>query len=434
MKNKTRKTTSRREILKKYQHLENVKEKLKAEFVGIDKVIDSIVESISSWYLFPNLQENPFIINLWGLTGVGKSSLARRLIQLIKFDTRSYEFDLGENSESNTIKHSFEDISDELMGKPMVLTFDEFQYARTIGSMGEEIDNSFSRIIWQLFDNGRSHSSKFNLTTSTIYEHLHDLDYLIRLGVKVREGMVVDNKEVYHNYQNKGYNRNRKSYDPQQEFDFIDPAYYDDFMEVAPDQFPHLYSVEQALKKLDGPGSIRFLEGMLELSLKPKLIDCSKALIFVMGNLDEAYRMSADYNPDMEADEFHEQSLKISVVDIKKALRHRFRNEQIARLGNIHIIYPAFSRDSFYKIINLELDTLKEDLYRKQKLKISFDNTIHELIYKEGVFPAQGTRPVYSTIHNLIKTRLGKIASEAFLKEITDSNILIKAEEGKKAR
>jgi hypothetical protein len=284
MKDKTRKTTSRREILKKYRHLENVKEKLKAEFVGIDKVIDSIVESISSWYLFPNLQEKPLIINLWGLTGVGKSSLVRRLIQLINFDARSYEFDLGENSESNTIKHSFEDISDELIGKPMVLIFDEFQYARTIGSMGEEIDNSFSRIIWQLFDNGRFHSSKFNLTTSTIYEHLHDLDYLVRLGVNVREGMVVDNKEIYHNYQNKGYNRNRKPYDPQQEFDFIDPAYYDDFMKVAPDQFPHLYSVEQALKKLDGPGSIRFLEEMLELSLKPKLIDCSKALIFVMGN------------------------------------------------------------------------------------------------------------------------------------------------------
>ena len=76
MKNITKKF--RDEILKKEKLLNYAKEKLKQEFVGIDKVIDEVIDSISSWFLFPHIQERPVVVSLWGLTGTGKTELVNR--------------------------------------------------------------------------------------------------------------------------------------------------------------------------------------------------------------------------------------------------------------------------------------------------------------------------------------------------------------------
>jgi cell division protease FtsH len=128
--------------------------------------------------------------------------------------------------------------------------------------------------------------------------------------------------------------------------------------------------------------------------------------------------MSHNFDPDISANEFHELSLKISVTQIKSALKSRFRNEQIARLGNTHIIYPAFSTKSFYKIIDLELNKISDKVYKSQNIKLEFDKTIKDIIYKEGVYPTQGTRPIFTTIYNIISTKIGKIIVEAIIKNL----------------
>ena len=53
--------------------LEEVKTALKEKFIGIDNVIDKIIDNISLWYLTPEIQFKPLIISLWGITGVGKT-------------------------------------------------------------------------------------------------------------------------------------------------------------------------------------------------------------------------------------------------------------------------------------------------------------------------------------------------------------------------
>src|SRR6185312_534920 len=73
----------------------------------------------------------------------------------------------------------------------------------------------------------------------------------------------------------------------------------------------------------------------------------SKMLVFICGNIDEAYQMSGNTNDaDTCADVFHEFSKKINVVDIKQALSKRFKPEQVARFGNNHINYPSISKRS----------------------------------------------------------------------------------------
>ena len=45
------------------------------------------------------------------------------------------------------------------------------------------------------------------------------------------------------------------------------------------------------------------------------------------------------------------KQVKVSISDIKEALKQRFRAEQIARLGNNLIKYPTLKKEHFIKII-----------------------------------------------------------------------------------
>ena len=75
--------------------------------------------------------------------------------------------------------------------------------------------------------------------------------------------------------------------------------------------FKNEFDVKAKFLSMDEQETLSFIEDMLEFCLHPKVIDCSKSVIFVIGNLDEAYTMSNNYNPDLSADEFHELSKKI---------------------------------------------------------------------------------------------------------------------------
>lgn len=52
--------------------IDNAVATLKKEFVGIDKQIDSIMDNLRTWFLFPELQSRPLVISIWGLTGTGR--------------------------------------------------------------------------------------------------------------------------------------------------------------------------------------------------------------------------------------------------------------------------------------------------------------------------------------------------------------------------
>lgn len=79
-----------------------------------------------------------------------------------------------------------------------------------------------------------------------------------------------------------------------------------------------------------------------------------------------------------------------------------WESEQISRLGNIHVIYPALSREHYQKIIENNLNQLRTDFWHAKDIALTFDASIAELIYQEGVFPTQGVRPY------LLKEYLGR--------------------------
>lgn len=413
----TKQTEKSKAILAKKATLEKAANQLKKEFIGIDNIIDNVISSISSWYLFPEIQTKPVIVNLWGLTGVGKSSMISRLAELIDFSNKYYRFDLGSKKDKYwEVKGMLEDIYQRENGYPIILGFDEFQHAKTIDEERKEIVSPEHRIIWDVLDSGKFNISKNFNAIDRVHALREKLKYVLLAGIKVKNGLVTEGRERYIDLLDIKWRWHRdrdniKVYD----FDdllFVEPDQYSYIYELTESLFKSEYEVRDYMVKLNGDETIGFLTEVITMGLTPKIVDCSKALIFVMGNIDEAFWMSNDFNPDMNADEFHEQSLKINVPDIKKALRRRFRNEQIARLGNTHFIYPSFSERSFMKLIDIELTKLSAEYKNSFGIEVNFSEAIRKLIYKEGVFPTQGTRPLFTTINYLICSKIGIVYYE----------------------
>ena len=169
--------------------------------------------------------------------------------------------------------------------------------------------------------------------------------------------------------------------------------------------------------KLQGMGIMEICDLFSDVYQKSLIgydLNFKNSIIFVIANLDEAYDVAFNVNPDMSPDQFYSITKKINIVDIKKALQMRFRNEQIARLGNIHVIYPSFTSKSFKKIIELNLESYKKTAKELCGLDLEFDKSVYKVIFDEAVFPTQGTRPIFSTIHEFIKTKLPYVITNIY--------------------
>lgn len=397
----------------KMEKLSQVKAQLKKEFIGIDEVIDKVIESITSWYLIPEMNDKPVVVNLWGLTGTGKTSLVNRLIELLEINKYLY-LDLGKSNvqvqslyNSNTIDSALSELSEfEKDVRSYIFVLDEFQHAKTLDERRNEIDKPQSRSVWELLDSGKVSATSFNrLFSRNYYEALSEIIIFKHEGVKIINGIVPNE------YLNKideitgslrkfitSYSEDCKDYtivnlDLRCGLRYVNENLYIEFTEF-------LYKCSDIDDLLN---ELRRIKDIID---KPKIMDCSKSLVFVLGNLDEAYPMHSDFNPDIDADEYYNMTKKININDIKRCLRSRFRSEQISRLGNNHILYPSLKKESFQKIIKLTLDDIKYKYEKKTNLLINFDESIEKLLYSESVYPVQGVRPIFTTVNNIISSKL----------------------------
>lgn len=385
-----------KEIKEKKNKLLEVGNLLKKDFVGLDEIIDKVIASIEVWYVFPQLLTRPLIVNLWGMTGVGKTDLVRKLVSYLSFKNEYLEIQLkSSKGDSIQSKLSYLNITSDTQA---ILLLDEIQRFSSIDEEGKLIrDNGFDDI-WELLSDGSfsdAYQEQYELYT-LLYNMLYDQDTRDAKGGK-EEGQI-------ENTANENFKKERK---------------FKTYLWEA-QRFKKITEIDKTVEEimclsLDERVDI-VNEKLSSLVINTDRKRYKNLLIFVCGNIDEAYRMSNYVSDvDTDADILYEQSKRISLIDIKECLKGKFKPEQIARLGNNHIIYPSLSKKNFQELIRVQLSKIKDKFYELSNVEISYNDKLYDIIYKNGVFPTQGVRPLFSTINSLVENALPEFLLKALI-------------------
>lgn len=451
------------EIKRKNEVIDNAIAELKKKYIGVDEQIDEIMNNVRTWYCYPQLQDRPCVINLWGLSGCSKTDSVRTIAKLLDLEEDLIYFNFADINEKNAweIEREIEDsVGNDKSNR--IIVYDEFQYAATLDKKKEEKDNKGAlKPFWELLDTGILNKRPEMSTSFKIYKIYLILKRIVdaKYPIEFVNGKWLNSED---------YIKSLDEYEKRSIFDVfiesdkeIKPNIECDMGQIQIDSDCDNYSIKRIDSKAKRVNSclrlktwiindaidvynnvnnskfstdivnirkkicsmnitelIEFFYDLYHSSCKGYKLDFKDSLVFVIGNLDEAYDVSFNVNPDMSPDQFHKITKKITVVDIKEALKDRFRNEQIARLGNIHVIYPSFSSRTFKGIIDLQLSKYAKEVEDKIGCKLIYDSSIKNIIYKEGVFPTHGTRPVFSTIQEIVKSRLPEV-----MKVMTDAKL-----------
>ena len=444
------------EIKRKNEVIDNAIVELKKKYIGVDEQIDEIMSNVRTWYCYPQLQDRPCVINLWGLSGCSKTDSVRTIAKLLDLEEDLIYFNFADINEKNAweIENDIEDsVGNNKSNR--IIVYDEFQYAATLDKQKEEKDNKGAlKPFWELLDTGILNKKPEMRTLFNVYKAylilkrivdtkypiklvngkwLNSEDYIKNLDGNERKSIfevfIESEKEIKPNigcYMGQNDNEpiridsKTKRVNRCVEFNpwFIDNA-VDVYNNVNNSKFStDNVDIRKKIYSMNVTELMEFFYNLYHSSCKGYKLDFKDSLVFVIGNLDEAYDVSFNVNPDMSPDQFHKITKKITVVDIKEALKDRFRNEQIARLGNIHVIYPSFSSRTFKGIIDLQLSKYAKEVEDRIGCKLTYDSSIKNIIYREGVFPTHGTRPVFSTIQEIVKSRLPEV-----MKAMTDAKL-----------
>ncbi len=387
----------RAQIAQRSARLAEVAAELKTELFGIDEVIDRVIDSVRAWYVLPEIINRPVIICLWGLTGTGKTQLTRSLAQKLGFYDKFVEVQMdGFTNDTGRAKGTISSMLGEALdeGQPGILVLDEFQRFRTIDHQGGDVKVERYMDVWTLLSDGRLAPSLsfMNELQMELAQAYYQED--VRIGKQPEDADTDD----YHDGLELPDGQALK---PGRQF-FLRPYQASELKQTLKLSEPLLevmaMSREQIVARMK-----KFVENPSSWET-----NYSKLLIFVCGNLDEMYSETADRvaDCDTDADIFHEMTKKLSLIDVKNAMGRRFKPEQIARLGNNHVIYPSFSRKTYEKLIDVVSNRYICDIEEKSGLLFSISCELKAEIYNNAVFPAQGTRPLFSSIHSILSSSL----------------------------
>ena len=364
----------RSRIAVRSEQLHRIGEELKTELFGIDAIIDRVLEAIRAWYVMPELVQRPVIVCLWGLTGTGKTQLVRSLAQRLGFYDRFVEvqmdgFSNGSGYWRSSISGMLSD-SGVQEGEPGILLLDEFQRFRTVDDKGADLKVERYQDVWALLSDGR---------LAPQLSFMRDLDEAMADSEYDRDKEAGEDAKSPRRFKLSPF----EALQLKKTLKLKEPL-----LEVM------AWPVDEVRLRLDAFRNDPSRWGT----------DYSRLLVFVTGNLDGMYRAIASRieDCDTDADIFHRFTQRLSVIDVKKALGRRFRPEQVARLGNNHVVYPSLNRATYERLIAQACERLAAEVGRTSLLRVTIGQDVREEIYANAVFPAQGTRPLFSSIEGLL--------------------------------
>ena len=439
---------------------------LKSRYRGIDYVIDKIINSISTWYIFDDLLYKPTIISLFGMSGIGKTSLVRDLVKLLDMYESYDEMTVGGNvtslkgnrspfyTTSSPIMDMLNNATNEDPNNKGIVFIDEIHKIN--------IQRGMFTDLWTLLSDGKLGSGRtilvkydrviefLNGSIDSFYDTKNDISYAKsqekQHNLSATESQYLMYQETLWNPTTQPIPINKKyllsNVIDNIEFTSLDelqPLFdYNDFCEKSSVPFGFISIIQRQLREgkiklkdiLNIPGFV-YIKPLIVIlkNMRAKLVErytkvtskdptvFSKLLIFIAGNLDGLYTDVT--NIQISADELHAKTLKLTEDDLKKELLIFFKPEEVSRFGGNYIIYPSLSASAFRSIIIDKLEQMEVDIKETSGISVllSTDKYV-DYIYKIGVIASQGARPLISRIYTEINSVVPKLVKYAKLNNL----------------
>lgn len=403
----------------KLKNLKDTEKYLIAMFIGIAPQIRQLCNSIKAWYLFPETLSKPLVVNLWGITGTFKTSLARELLvrlgvfaQFVEVDARDLQSGM-----MPILGHPNTDKKDIVM--PLGVIIDEFQTTRTIDMFGNDTDRADGLgELFSFLSDGKVQVNRGNYKVEQIS--------FLRNRIKTDIDAVVQQIEEFYDQRSSGRrsdsspsgdvpvkSKETKKQEPK-EIKFTTKMNY--FYEYYIDKFTDLVGEDFSKIQFRTPQEALLAVYVILAEYGPtKTFDLRGMLVINTGNLDEAFDNTRETDTDIiSPDEFYAEASKVNFNQIKQALLTRFKPEQVARLGSNHIIFPSFNTE-MYKALITSLNKRSIAKFKDLGMKIKIDKSVDEFILKFNAVPSQGARSVLSAHEYLVDSNLSEIIAETMI-------------------
>lgn len=388
--------------------LKGLYERLRTNHFGIDAEIQRLLDAFAPWYQFAETQTRPRAIGLWGMTGTGKSSLVRALVKEIGMEDRTYWLDAGALDRYGAgVEYVARRIEEHLNGAPFIIVVDEFQHARTMKE-GESVGESTDlRRFWELLDSGR-------IVTWPDYSRDKDInDFQLRFkqcvqaGVRVRKGRIVSN---YIKFQNIMRGRRISAYDSNEPDDWGVPiGLWGEFqrMHFAPQ--PTLLEIENRLSTMSERNILDWIEELRTNGQRVHILDASKILVILLGNLDELYVGGKEPMAELDPEVLLHRHRDIGRAGVQHALLKLFRIEQVGRIGSSHVVFPPIGKHTIDAIVQQEVRGLSGRLSAHCGRRIEVDAELVDYLRSTSSIAVLGARPVVEAVQNTVPLLLSQV-------------------------
>ena len=401
---------------------------LRSTHLGIDTAIDRVLDAVRPWHLFAETQQRPRVVGLWGMTGTGKSTLVRSVVEHLQLTDRTFWLDAGECRKPSWLDNTLERLLEHHDGKPFVLVVDEFQHARTIKGGTEQEEPGELRRLWELLDSGRT-----TITEPNTYQERSLMDMADRMraclaqGVKVKHGRVTRGLAVYrnimleetqsHRWRNHRRPRRLSEMDADPQERWLIPSHSWEWLRDALGRGMSMLQLEYELEQLDGPATLAWVEALLARMRTPPLLDGSKALVLVLGNLDELYVGGKEPWPEMDPDVLLRRHRQLGTAGVHQALLELFRVEQVGRLGTDHIVFPPMGRETVVLLLRRETDALAERLGAGCGIRLTVGNALLAHLQAEATIAVLGARPLIEAVQRVLPVLFAEAVGHATVRE-----------------